>query len=172
MLELDYLPVGNINTSAVNIDIINNEIILKGSSVFNGYIGINSNNYYKENNINSYKTGDLGKIENNLLYCLGRIDNQIKYQGFRIELGDIENNLLKLNEINESVVIAKYKENTNIVKLIKAYVVLKEQITEEEIKRKLSKLIPLYMIPKKIVIIATIPVNNNGKYDRKKLSEL
>ena len=172
MLNLDYLPVGNINTSAVNININNNEIILKGPSVFNGYLDIKSNNYYKENNINSYKTGDLGKIENNLLYCLGRIDNQIKYQGYRIELGDIENNLLKLNEVSESVVIAKYKENTNIVKLIKAYVVLKEKITEDEIKRKLSKLIPSYMLPKKIEVLDRIPINKNGKYDRKKLSEL
>ncbi len=172
MLEKEYLPVGKITTSATKIEIRNNEIVLKGKSVFQGYLDIQSNNYYKENNINCYKTGDLGHIEDNLLYCNGRIDNQIKYQGYRIELGDIENNLLKIEEINEAVAIAKYKENTNIVRLIKAYIVTKENIEESKIKEKLEKLLPSYMIPKKIEIIDKIPINKNGKYDRKKLSEL
>ena len=172
MLCLDYLPVGRISTSACKIEIENNEIILKGKSVFQGYLDINSDNYYKENNINCYKTKDLGYIKNDLLYCTGRLDNQIKYLGYRIELGDIENNLLKLKEIREAVVVAKYKENTNIVKLIKAYIVLNDNINKEEIKEKLKKLLPHYMIPKVIEILDTIPVNNNGKYDRKKLSKL
>ena len=172
MLKEEYLPVGKIDTSSVKIEINNDEIILKGNSVFSGYLDLKTKNYYKKNNINCYKTGDIGKINNNLLYCLGRIDNQIKYQGYRIELGDIENNLLKIKEINEAVVIAKYKENTNIVRLIKAYVVLNKSITEEIIKKELSKLIPNYMIPKKIEIIDRIPINKNGKYDRKKLKEL
>lgn len=171
MLEEEYLPVGKINTSATNIEINNNEIILKGKSVFNGYLNIKSDNFYKENNINCYKTKDLGKIENNMLYCLGRLDNQIKYQGYRIELEDIENNLLKIEEIREAVVIAKYQNNSNIVKLIKAYVVLEKEISIESIKEKLSKLIPHYMIPKVIEILDEIPINKNGKYDRKKLSE-
>lgn len=45
-----------------------------------------------------YHTGDIGYLENNYLYCKGRIDNQIKYMGYRIELGDIENNLLKIKK--------------------------------------------------------------------------
>ena len=173
MLSLDYLPVGRISTSACIIETKNNEIILKGKSVFQGYLDTKSDNYYKEKNTNCYKTKDLGYIKNDLLYCTGRLDNQIKYLGYRIELGDIENNLLKLKEIREAVVVAKYKENTNIVKLIKAYIVLNNNnITKEEIKEKLNKLLPHYMIPKVIEILDTIPVNNNGKYDRKKLSEL
>lgn len=171
MLNKPYLPVGKLNTSAVNIEIDNNEIILKGKSVFKGYLNLQTNNYYQENKIDCYKTGDIGSTNNNLLYCLGRIDNQIKYQGYRIELGDIENNLLKIKEIREAVVIPKYKENTNIVKLIKAFVVLEKDITIEQIKEKLSNLIPSYMIPKVIEIIDQIPINKNGKYDRKKLME-
>ena len=172
MLNKEYLPVGKIESASVKIEIIKQEIILKGKSVFEGYLQLKSNNYYQENHINCYKTKDIGRINNNLLYCIGRKDNQIKYQGYRIELGDIENNLLKLNSVREAVVIAKYKENTNIVKLIKAYVVAKNNTTEEEIKQELSKLLPSYMIPKKIEFISQIPINKNGKYDRKKLSKL
>ena len=172
MLELDYLPVGKITTSACTIETNNNEIILKGKSVFQGYLDTKSNNYHQENHINCYKTGDIGTIKNNLLYCKGRKDSQIKYQGYRIELGDIENNLLKIKEIREAVAIAKYKENTNIVRLIKAYIVLEKQITKEQIKNKLRELIPNYMIPKSIEILDKIPINHNGKYDRKKLNKL
>ena len=172
MLDYDFLPVGKVKTSSVNIEVLNDEIVLKGKSVFDGYLDIDTNNCFKENGINCYKTGDLGKIENDYLYCNGRIDNQIKYQGYRIELGDIENNLLKVKGIREAVVIAKYKENSNIVKLIKSFVVLDINITEEDIKKELSKLIPSYMIPKSFVILDKLPINKNGKYDRKKLSEL
>ncbi len=172
MLENELLPVGKVNTSSVKIEILSKEIILKGQSVFNGYLDITSNNCFKENNINCYKTGDIGSIVDNYLFCNGRIDNQIKYQGYRIELGDIENNLLKIKGIQEAIVVAKNKENSNIVKLIKAFVVLECDLKEEEIKYELSKLVPSYMIPKKLIILDKIPVNKNGKYDRKKLKEL
>lgn len=172
MLESEYLPVGVVDTASVKIEIINGEIVLKGSSVFSGYLGIDKDTYYKENNINCYNTGDLGKIKSNFLYCNGRKDNQVKYKGYRIELGDIENNLLKIKGIKEAVVISKNIENTNIVKLIKAFVVVDKNINESIIKEKLKLLLPDYMIPKKIIILDKIPVNNNGKYDRKKLTLL
>ena len=172
MLKNDILPVGKIDTSAVSISINNNEIILKGNSVFDNYLGIISNNCYKEDNINCYKTGDIGYIKDNYLYCNGRLDSQIKYQGYRIELSDIENNLLKIKGINDACVIVKYKEGTNIVRLIKGFVTTDNNIDELYIKDELKKLIPHYMIPKKIIILDKIPVNNNGKYDRKKLYDL
>ena len=56
-----------------------------------------------------------------MLYCKGRKDNQIKYKGYRIELGDIENNLLKIDGVKEAVVVAKLKEDKITVKLIKAW---------------------------------------------------
>ena len=171
MLSKEYLPVGKINTSAVDISIRNNVIVLKGGSVFDGYLDVSSNTYYQEDNINTYNTGDIGLIKDNYLYCKGRIDNQIKYMGYRIELGDIENNLLKIDGIKEAVVICKYKED-NIVKLIKGYVTINKNIDTNYIKKELAKLIPIYMVPKTIEIIEEIPINNNGKYDRRKLSEL
>jgi D-alanine--poly(phosphoribitol) ligase subunit 1 len=172
MLNDRLIPVGKISTSAVDISINNQEIILKGESVFNGYLNFVSSNFYIENNINCYKSGDIGYILDGYLYCIGRLDSQIKYQGYRIELGDIENNLLRIKGIREAVVVCKYKENTNLVRLIKAFVTVDNNITEKDIKQELCKLIPNYMIPKKIVIIEEIPVNNNGKYDRKKLYDL
>jgi D-alanine--poly(phosphoribitol) ligase subunit 1 len=165
MLNEKITPVGKISTAAVDIFIENNEICLKGKSVFKGYLK-------SPNKIVNYKTGDLGYIKNDYLYCLGRKDRQIKYQGYRIELNDIENNLLKINGIKDAVVICKYKENTKIVKIIKAFITVEFDIDENLIKKELSRFIPKYMIPKTIIILKEMPINKNGKYDRKKLSEL
>ena len=63
-------------------------------------------------------------------------------------------------------------QNITIIKKIKAFVVVDNNQTEEYVKKELEKLIPNYMIPKKIKIIDKLPVNNNGKIDRKALSEL
>ena len=172
MLMKDYLPVGRISEAAVDISIVNEEIILKGKSVFAGYLNETSDNCFQEGGINCYKTGDIGKIENDFLYCMGRKDSQIKYMGYRIELGEIENSLLKIEEIREAVVVAKKDEKTNIVKGIKAFITTTKEISPEYIKEELSKILPVYMIPRTIKILEKMPVNDNGKYDRKKLNRL
>ena len=172
MLDEDVLPVGKMSTTATQITIENNEIVLSGPSVFDGYIGNISEGHSIINGINYYKTGDVGYIKDNLLYCKGRIDSQIKYKGYRIELGEIENNLLKINGIKEAVVVAKTVENSDTIKFIKAYITLDAKISTEQIKTELRKVLPEYMIPKIIEVLENIPVNNNGKYDRKKLKEL
>lgn len=171
MLEQENLPVGEIDKSACEIYIEDDEIVLKGKSVFGGYLGEIVGGYFKENGENCYRTGDLGYIENNFLYCKGRKDNQIKYMGYRIELGDIESNLLKISGIDNAVVVAKYKGNTKIVKTIKAYISADDSVDISNVKNELSKLVPSYMIPKSIIKINEIPLTKNGKVDRKRLEE-
>lgn len=166
----ELLPVGEVGNFATNIEIIDNEIVLKGKSVFSGYLGNYIGGYYKENNINCYKTGDIGYIENGRLYCKGRKDSQVKYKGYRIELNDIEYNINLITGVRECAVVAKYNDNL-IVKSIKAFVVYNNQDVDY-IKNELKKNIPSYMIPKTIKIVDKLPINKNGKIDRKVLSEL
>ncbi len=161
------LPCGDIETSACNIDIIDNQIILSGKSVSSGYIGYKSGGFFKKNNINSFNTGDIGYIKSNKLYCKGRIDNQVKYKGYRIELNDIEENINKIKGVKISAVIAK-KNDDDTVKTIKAFIE-GENIESEYIKEELKKLIPEYMIPKVFTIVEKLPINKNGKIDRKAL---
>lgn len=169
MLDKDYLPVGNINTSACEIKIENGEIILKGKSVFGGYLGNVSGGYFTENEVNCYKTGDCGYIKDDMLFCRGRKDNQVKYMGYRIELGDIESNLLKIDGVSQATVIAKYKSDCKTVKMIKAFIVVENNKEVSIIKSELSKLVPEYMIPKIITILDEMPLNEHGKIDRKSL---
>lgn len=169
MLDKDYLPVGEVDKSATDIEIKSKEILLKGKSVFNGYLGMKSRNHYKENGVNCYKTGDVGFIDDNELYCLGRKDHQIKYKGFRIELGEIENQLKSINKVKDAIVLSK-QNDLGVITTIKAYVITR--LTEEEIKNELRKTLPYYMIPKSFVFLKRFPINKNGKVDRKELSKL
>ncbi len=173
MLEKEeILPVGEINNFATLIEIVNDEIILKGDSVFNGYLLNYDGGHYWENDINCYKTGDVGYIKDGKLYCKGRKDNQIKYKGYRIELADIESNINLIDGIASSVVLAKYDDKKVNVKTIQAFVMVDKKIDIGYIKKELEKLIPKYMMPKMIKIVDKLPINHNGKIDRKALNRL
>jgi amino acid adenylation domain-containing protein len=112
-----------------------------------------------------YRTGDLvrWRADGQLEY-LGRIDHQVKLRGLRIELGEIEAQLLAQASINEAVVVAKD------ARLI-AYVSAVSPINNETLRAQLAKQLPEYMVPAVFVQLDQLPLNANGKVDRKALPE-
>ncbi|MFN6565571.1 MAG: amino acid adenylation domain-containing protein [Nostoc sp. ChiSLP01] len=114
-----------------------------------------------------YKTGDLARwnSEGNLEY-LGRIDEQIKLRGFRVELGEIESLLLQHPLVKEAAVIL-YKTETN--QSLIAYVTGITNHLSIELKNHLKSRLPDYMIPAQIVVLDELPLTPNGKIDRKAL---
>ena len=166
MLDQPLLPAGETENSAAEIEIDNNEIILKGKSVFSGYLNGITGGYFQKNGRNCYRTGDLGYIENGYLYCRGRMDSQIKYKGYRIELSDIEQNIINLNGVEDCVVIAA-RNPDHTVKYLTAYVTGKHP---DNLRERLKSVLPDYMIPKNIRILDRLPMNANGKIDRKALN--
>lgn len=169
-LDKNILPVGDMNNTSTNIIINNGIILLSGPAVFNGYLNNDNNPFIELNTIKYYNTNDIGYIEDNRLYCIGRADSQIKLNGYRIELLEIENKIKELNYITDCVVVAKKQDNQ--VKYIKAFITVNKDINTDEIYNYLKERIPIYMIPKYIEILDAMPTNNNGKIDRKKISEL
>lgn len=165
----DILPVGDMDYLATDVEIIENEIVLKGKSVFGGYLGDIKGGYYSENGCNCFNTGDIGWIENKKLYCNGRKDNQIKFMGYRIELGEIEKNILELNGVEDCVVLAE-RNAEGVTKRLKAYIV--GDVGCDRVFNSLSEKLPAYMIPKVIKTIEQIPLNENGKIDREALLTL
>lgn len=146
------------------------EILIVGESVAVGYIGeVKENSFIKYNGKNAYLTGDLGYLKDGNLYYKCRIDNQIKYKGYRIELADIEENLYKLNYFDKVKVIEKRNEENRIIKLI-GFVKLKTNINKNvlEIKKDLAEKIPEYMRPS-IIILEEFLINRNGKIDIERL---
>ncbi|NOQ25904.1 MAG: amino acid adenylation domain-containing protein [Bacteroidales bacterium] len=114
-----------------------------------------------------YRTGDLARwLPDGNIEFLGRIDHQVKIRGFRIELGEIESTLLKHENIKESVVLAIEKNNE---KCLCAYIVCKEELNHEELRSYISAQLPDYMIPSYFVELESLPLNVNGKVNRKVL---
>jgi len=118
-----------------------------------------------------YRTGDLARWlpDGNIEY-LGREDHQVKIRGLRIELGEIENTIRTFPGITDCVVITK-KFSESII-LIVAYLVGKEDIKVDALKQHLQRYLPEYMVPGHFEKISEIPLNANGKADRKALPEV
>jgi len=156
------------------------ELIIVGDSVSIGYLNnpeMTNKVFFKtEDNKQAYRTGDLGYYENGILYYSGRKDFQIKLNGFRIEIEDIENNFRKVENINNVAVLPVFNEE-NKISYLTAFVVLnvENELSNLKnatlIKSELKKFIPEYMIPRNIKILKQFPLNTNGKIDRKKLME-
>jgi amino acid adenylation domain-containing protein len=117
-----------------------------------------------------YLSGDLGRIlENGDIEYLGRMDDQVQFHGFRIELSEIERALICVAEIKEAVVLAVKKDNDLS---LHAFLVTTYKMTIDHIRRELAKYIPDYMIPSSFLFVDAIPLTPNGKTDKKALLNL
>lgn len=118
-----------------------------------------------------YRTGDLVRWrDDGSLDYLGRNDFQIKIRGFRIEPGEIEAALIAQEGIREAVVMLRQDPGTD--KRLVAYLVRSQGAGEfdpKRITRGLSAVLPGHMIPASFVELDTLPLNGNGKIDRKAL---
>jgi len=115
-----------------------------------------------------YRSGDLAKwLSDGNIEFLGRVDYQVKIRGYRVELGEIENRLLKLRGIKETVVMIR--EESNSGKYICAYIVSTKDYNISEIREFLSQELPDYMLPSYFISIEKIPLTPNGKVDRRAL---
>ena len=118
-----------------------------------------------QNNYNEiiYRTGDLAYYnEDNDLVFNGRIDFQIKYQGHRIELEEIEKALMDFEEVTRACALFEEEKS----KLYGFYI---GSIDKKELRSKLEQKLPSFMIPTKLIELQEFPITNNGKIDRKKL---
>lgn len=121
-----------------------------------------------------YKTGDLVETkEDGKLYFVGRVDNQIKHMGYRIELEEIEAGLIKIPYIKQCAVVHG-KTDKGFSRLV-AYIATNSDVEQKDLRDELRKFLPEYMIPNLFETMQELPKNQNGKIDRvelKNLSEL
>jgi amino acid adenylation domain-containing protein len=120
-----------------------------------------------------YKTGDLSRLgEDGLVYFLGRTDSQVKSRGYRIELGEIEAALATFQDIRESAVVAVETEGFEGVALCCAFVPAAGEQSATDLRQRLRRLLPPYMLPSRWHVMTSLPKNPNGKIDRRALREL
>lgn len=119
-----------------------------------------------------YRTGDLVKLNSkNELLFLGRKDNQIKLRGFRIEIGEIENALLQFEGVTEAAVtVIDFDKEKELI----ATVLINEnlEILESDLKNHCKNSLPIYAIPKDILILKSFPRTSSGKINRKEIEKI
>jgi hypothetical protein len=118
-----------------------------------------------------YKTGDRVKyLEDGCLIFLGRMDNQIKLNGFRIEPGEIEAALVDLETVREAAVMVR--EDQPGQKRLVAYLTLDQNVPTHNsalLKQQLFKVLPAHMVPSVFVILTEMPLTSHAKIDRHQL---
>jgi len=166
-----YILDSNMNICPINVP---GEIYIAGDGVGLGYMNNKdlTNKSYLPNIFSEesklYKTGDLGFYRiNGEIMCLGRCDNQVKIRGLRIELEEIENEILKSNNIDNCIVVKKVSDDGH--EFLCAYFTSSCDVNIDTIRKALNKSLPKYMVPQYFIKLDSLPYTPNGKVDRKKL---
>lgn len=157
------------------------EIIVSGPAVSKGYLNNpekTAEAFFEFQGLPAYHTGDVGRMtDEGLLLYGGRIDFQIKFNGFRIELEDVSQNLNKSRYVKSAVAVPRYNKDHKVQNLL-AYVVLKEGVADQferelditkAIKEDLKDIMMDYMMPSKFFYREDLPLTPNGKIDIKGL---
>ena len=184
--EMNIVPIGNaiMNTKVYILNQykllqpigIVGEIYVSGKGIARGYLNkpeLTAEKFVENTFIageKMYKTGDLARwLPDGNIEFIGRIDHQVKIRGFRIELGEIENQLLSYELIKQVAVIDRKDKNGD--KYLCAYLVCKEEVMVSELRKHLLNTLPEYMVPAQFIQLEKIPLNANGKVDKKALPE-
>jgi amino acid adenylation domain-containing protein len=155
---------------------VRGEIYIAGKGLARGYLGrpeltaerFVPNQEGEEEGGRVYRTGDVGRyLTDGNIEFIGRADEQVKLRGYRIELGEIQAALDRHPLVKQSFVMMS--ENARGDKRLLGYIVGESSVTSAELRKHLRECMPEYMVPEAIVILDEMPVNANGKVDRKKL---
>jgi amino acid adenylation domain-containing protein/non-ribosomal peptide synthase protein (TIGR01720 family) len=177
-------PIADTKTYVLDADLnlvpqgVGGELYLGGIGLARGYLGKNgltSERFvadpFSDMGERLYRTGDLVRWrEDGQLEYLGRIDHQVKIRGFRIELGEIEAQLLAQPEVREAVAVAEQGPGgARLVGYVSAHA--GQQLDTAALKTRLHASLPEYMVPGIVMALDTLPLNANGKVDRKALPQ-
>ncbi len=164
---------------------VDGEIYIGGDGLARGYLNnpklthekfinlkvglTNQENAYYD--LRLYKTGDFGRwLENGEIDLQGRMDFQVKIRGHRVELMEIEEQLLTHNDVSQCAVVVRTAAPDESNTLI-AYYTSHNSIEPLILKNYLDKKLPSYSIPDIFVLLKKMPLTKNGKIDRNALSE-
>ena len=175
------VPVDNFQTFIMNGDSlcgigVPGELCIAGDGLARGYLNrpeLTAEKFVKNpyGDGKMYRSGDLARwLPNGNIEYLGRIDEQVKIRGFRIELGEIESKIREIEVVKDCAVIAKADSTGD--KAIYAYYTSDAELSVSDVRDRLNKCLPEYMVPAYMMQIEAIPVTRNGKLDKRALPEI
>jgi amino acid adenylation domain-containing protein len=160
------LPIHNHNTNA--------ELCISGTQLTSGYLHNPDKNkaaFFSFGGLVYYRSGDLCHFDDQGDYFfVGRNDNQVKVNGYRVEISELEYHARDFPEIDEAVVVVKVNDK-NDQQVLNLIYTAKDELNKDAIIGFLSKKIPSYMLPVNIYFVESIPYNLNGKIDKTALAE-
>jgi amino acid adenylation domain-containing protein len=182
-------PIANTQAHVVDIHMtevpvgIPGELLIAGAGVTDGYLGrddLTSERFVTvergDRAIRAYRTGDrVRRLPDGTIEFLGRLDDQVKVRGHRVELAEVEQMLRRHNGIAEAAVIVGDDDGR---RRMVAYAVPRgggyaashaAPVTEAGLREHLAALLPDYMLPDAIVVLEALPRTSNGKVDRRNL---
>jgi amino acid adenylation domain-containing protein/thioester reductase-like protein len=150
------------------------ELCIGGNSVAKGYLGQAEltaasfvDNPFRQNE-KMYRSGDLARwLLDGQIEFLGRIDHQVQVRGFRVDLGEIEQVLLRQQDIRDAAVI--YWQENGQEPMLSAYIVAEGTVNAEALRETLRLSLPDYMIPVFVTQLEQLPLSSSGKVDRRAL---
>ncbi|OZI77482.1 D-alanine--poly(phosphoribitol) ligase [Bordetella genomosp. 12] len=178
----DPLPIGYAKPDS-RVYVQDGELCIVGDHVMRGYLNrpdLNATKCFRDaDGRRGFRTGDLGEEgEAGLLFCRGRMDDQIKLNGYRIELSEIDAALHGLAGVRGGACAVLRRPDGTAVRLIGfldaevAAPAYASEAAQADWKRLLAERLPPYMVPSELVVCPALPVSNNHKTDRKKLLEI
>lgn len=152
---------------------VTGELVIGGVGVARGYVGrddLNKEKFFDYNGVRTYKSGDLAKWNyQGTIDFLGRMDNQVKLHGLRIELDEISNVINTYDSVKQS--IALVKTNSEGEEYLAAYFMASTKVNIDKLYDHMKKKLTEYMIPATLMQLDAFPMNANGKVDKKALPE-
>ncbi|ARU56729.1 non-ribosomal peptide synthetase modules-like protein [Oleiphilus messinensis] len=151
------------------------ELYISGTGISKGYLkrpDLNAKHFISSGDA-YYRTGDLVKRdEQGNIHFLGRADFQVKIRGFRVELSEIEDRLNRIEHVTQAVVSKSDTATKHLVAYLTTTAPSPESasLSVDYLKNALRKNLPEYMIPAQYFTLPALPLNSNGKVDRKALA--
>lgn len=182
-LERERIPIGKalVNVKLLLVDEKNNpvqqgecgELCIGGESLCLGYHEreeLMKEKFFYHNGERYYKSGDIVREFSAGMYdFIDRVDNQIKLNGFRVELSEIEIGVKEIKGVQDVAILAE-KHNQSF--LVSAYYTSGVQLNKDYLKEEATKMLATYMIPNKWINVKEMPLTSNGKVDAKKLESI
>ncbi|KZN51069.1 non-ribosomal peptide synthetase [Pseudoalteromonas luteoviolacea] len=127
---------------------------------------------FSDDGARMYATGDMVSWQGDALMYHGRNDHQVKIRGFRVELGEIEQHLSQLPDVEMAVVVTEQQAHgLGLIAYIQSGKYSDEGFAEK-LKRALGERMPAYMVPSDILVLEKLPINASGKLERKQLPKI